>query len=435
MQWVKAGNDPGKFADVVPGLSPAELDLISSGWNFKARNDQLPPDGDWTTWLMLAGRGAGKTRAGAEWVHRLAVGDPDFTTEPVGRIALIGETFADVREVMIEGVAGLLSIETARHRPSWHPGRRRLEWPKSGAVAQAFSAEDPESLRGPQFGAAWLDELAKWRYADAAWDMLQFGLRLGERPRQLVTTTPRPIPLIKRLIAADGTAVTRATTADNAGFLAPGFLTRIVARYEGTRLGRQELLGELIDDRADALWRRSDIEAARVSGHPELGRIVVAVDPPASERSGVCGIIAAGLDHAGIGYVIADRTLAEVRPDQWAAAALRLYRSLGADALVAEVNQGGDMVAAVMHEVDPGVPVKAVRATRGKWLRAEPVAALYAQGRVRHVGAFPALEDEMCDFGPDGISGGRSPDRVDALVWALTALMLADGGEPKVRGV
>ncbi len=209
----------------------------------------------------------------------------------------------------------------------------------------------------------------------------------------------------------------------------------MVGRYAGTRLGRQELDGELIEDRADALWQRSDIEALRVGTHPALRRIVVAVDPPASKRSGICGIVAAGLDAGGIAYVVADRTVAEVKPHQWAAAALRLYRQLGADALVAEINQGGDMVAAVMHEVDAGVPVRPVRATRGKWLRAEPVSALYAQGRVRHVGAFPELEDEMCDFGPDGLSAGRSPDRLDALVWALTALMLDEGGEPKVRGV
>ena len=383
---------------------------------------------------MLGGRGAGKTRAGAEWVRGLAMDDPRFTDGPVRRIALVGETYADVREVMIEGTSGLMQAHASWERPEWQPSRRRLVW-SNGAVAQAFSSEDPEGLRGPQFGAAWSDELAKWRYAEATWDMLQFGLRLGSRPRQMVTTTPRPVPLLRRLIDADGTVVTRATTAMNAKNLAPGFLSRVVGRYAGTRLGRQELEGELIEDRPDGLWQRHAIEAARVAISPPLRRIVVAVDPPASRRSGICGIVAAGLGPDDAGYVIADATVAEVRPGEWAAAALRLYRRLDADALVAEVNQGGDMVEAVFHEVDPRVAVTKVRATRGKWLRAEPVAALYAQGRVRHVGGLPALEDELCDFGPDGLSGGRSPDRLDALVWAITALMLGPDGEPRVRGM
>jgi len=427
-----AGLREGKeLDDLWADLNAQQRERLTKEWpHLAARSDQKPPDGDWLTWLFLGGRGAGKTRAGAEWVRDLA-----FARPPVGGpIALVGETMADVREVMIEGVSGVMSVHASYERPLWQPTRRRLVWP-TGAVAQAFSSEDPEALRGPQFAAAWGDELTKWRYPEATWDMLQFGLRLGDRPRQVVTTTPRPIPLLKRLIAADDTVITHATTRHNIRHLSPAFLSRVVARYAGTRLGRQELEGELIEDRDDALWQRADIERARVDGHPSLARIVVAVDPPASKRSGVCGIVAAGVDSAGIAHVIADWTLREVRPDQWAAAALRLYRRLEADALIAEVNQGGDMVAAVMHEVDPGVPVKAVRATRGKWLRAEPVAALYAQGRVKHVGAFPELEDEMCDFGPDGLAGGRSPDRLDALVWALTALMLTEGSEPRVRGV
>jgi phage terminase large subunit-like protein len=429
--WVKAGNDPDTY---VRTLRDGEAGQHLTWWEFWARDDQLPPEGDWLTWLVLGGRGAGKTRAGAEWVHGLAMGREPFATVATGPIALVGETFADVREVMIEGASGLLANHPRPNRPTWQPTRRRVEWP-NGMVAHAFSSEDPESLRGPQFAAAWGDEVGKWRHADATWDMLQFGLRLGERPRQVMTTTPRPIPLLRRLINEGGTAVTRAGTAANAAFLAPGFLERVVGRYAGTRLGRQELDGELIEDRTDALWQRADVERARVAEHPPLARIVVAVDPPASKRSGVCGIVAAGAGDDGLGYVVADWTMREVRPDQWAAAALRLYRRLEADALIAEVNQGGDMVAAVMREVDPGVPVRDVRATRGKWLRAEPVAALYSQGRVKHVGAFPDLEDEMCDFGPDGLSNGRSPDRLDALVWALTALMLGEGGEPRVRGM
>ena len=419
----------------IEGLAPDERERVEKLWRFVARaGDQKPPEGDWLTWLMLGGRGAGKTRAGAEFVRGMAMGIWPFADEATGPIALVGETYADVREVMIEGVSGLLSTHESFERPVWAPSRRRLEW-RSGVVAQAFSSEDPEALRGPQFAAAWSDELGKWRHAEETWDMLQFGLRLGERPRQMVTTTPRAIPLLRRLINDPATIVTHATTAMNAGNLSATFLSRVVARYEGTRLGRQELQGELIEERSDGLFRREEIETGRVERPPELRRIVVAVDPPASARSGICGIVAAGVAANGVGYVIADRTIKEVRPTVWAAQALGAYRMLDADALVAEVNQGGDMVEAVLREVDPGVPVTKVRATRGKWLRAEPVAALYAQGRVRHAGVFQGLEDEMCDFGPDGLSSGRSPDRLDALVWAITALMLGDEGEPRIRGM
>ncbi len=417
---------------LLAALTPEELALLKADWRLLARDDQLPPEGDWLTWLILGGRGAGKTRAGAEWVHGMAMGVPPFANRPVGPIALVGETYADVREVMIEGRSGLLSVGPYFDRPQWQRTRRRIVWP-NGNVAQAFSAEDPEGLRGPQFAAAWGDEVGKWRHAEATWDMLQFGLRLGERPRQVVTTTPRGVPILRRLMADPTTVMTRSTTRDNAANLAPGFLIRVVGRYAGTALGRQELEGEMIAERADALWRRADIEAARVADHPELRRIVVAVDPPASRRSGVCGIVAAGVDEAGMAFVLADASAPQARPAEWASAAVALYRRLAADALVAEVNQGGDMVAAVIREVDPSVPVTAVRATRGKWLRAEPVSALYEQGRVRHVGPLPALEDEMCDFGPDGLSGGRSPDRLDALVWALTALLLGEGGTPRAR--
>ncbi|WP_370877201.1 DNA-packaging protein [Kaistia dalseonensis] len=411
-----------------------DFDAIGKDWAFWSRDDQWPPDGDWLTWLMIGGRGAGKTRAGAEWVRGLVAGRPGFAPAPVGRIALIGETLADVRDVMIEGVSGLLSVHDAGARPLWQPSRRRLEWP-SGAVAFCFSSEDPESLRGPQFEAAWADELGKWRHQEACWDMLQFGLRLGTVPRQLVTTTPRATPLLRRLVKAERTVITRASTRANLGNLAPGFLERVVGRYQGTRLGRQEIDGELIEDRADGLWSRNGIEAMRVDEAPELARIVVAVDPPASRRkwADACGIVACGLGVDGVGYVLADRSLAEVKPAAWAAAAVGLYRALDADGLVAEVNQGGDMVESVIAEIDPGVPVTSVRATRGKYLRAEPVAALYAQGRVRHAGTFPALEDEMADFGPEGLANGRSPDRLDALVWALTALMLKPPAEPRVR--
>jgi phage terminase large subunit-like protein len=416
-------------------LSADELEWQASDFEQYSHDFQRVPDAGqggapWVTWLLLGGRGAGKTLSGAMWVKAVA------RATPKARIALIGETEHDVREVMIEGVSGILRAHHHRHeRPEWISSRRRLEW-KNGAVAEAFSADDPDSLRGPQFHAAWADELAKWRHAEATFDMLQFGLRLGERPRQVITTTPRPIPLIKRLMTDPLTAVTHAATARNARNLAPAFLETVVARYQGTRLGRQELDGELIEDRPDALWSRALIEACRVAVTPPLQRIVVAVDPPASagKRSAACGLVAAGRAGDRV-YVIADDTVSGLSPAGWAAKAVALWRRLEADCLVVEVNQGGDMVRQVIHEADRNVPVTPVRATRTKWLRAEPVAALYEQGRVRHAGTFPALEDEMCDFGLDGLSSGRSPDRLDALVWAVTALTHGARPQPRVRGL
>lgn len=385
---------------------------------------------------MLGGRGAGKTRTGAEWVKGVALGHPPFADNPTGRIALIGETQGQVRDVMIEGVSGLLSTHTRWERPNWSPSLRQLKWP-NGAIAQVFSAEDPESLRGPQFGAAWSDELAKWPNLQECWDMLQFGLRLGDHPRQIVTTTPRPLPLVKRLLVEPNVAVSRAKTADNRFNLAAEFVRTVTQTYGGTRLGRQELDGEIVEESADALWTRAMIEAGREREAPSLSRIVVAVDPPAtsSQRADRCGLVVAGLDALGMGHVLEDGTLAGARPHEWAQKAVALYRRHEADALVVEVNQGGEMVESVIREVDAGVPVIAVRATRGKYLRAEPVAALYAQGRVHHAGAFAELEDEMCAFGPGGLETGRSPDRLDALVWALTHLMLAPKGRPRVRGM
>lgn len=432
----------GRLTEALDGLSARELTRLLNDWEFIARRDQWPPAGaanslPWRVWLILGGRGAGKTRAGAEWVKGLALGRAQFCARPVSRIALVGETAADVRDVMIEGVSGILAVHAKSDRPRWESSRRRLLW-ETGVVAQAFSAEDPESLRGPQFHAAWCDELAKWRYARETWDMLQFGLRLGDWPRQLVTTTPRPLPLLKQLIADPATALTRALTRENAAHLAPSFLESVVAQYAGTRLGRQELDGEIVDERKDALWTRDMLEGARISEAPALSRIVVAVDPPASssKRADNCGIVAAGRDPQGVLHVLADATLAAARPAQWARAAIALYHKLSADALVAEVNQGGEMVRAVLNEADPSAPVTMARATRGKYLRAAPVAQLYEQGRVKHVGAFPALEDEMCDFGHDGLSSGRSPDRLDALVWAVTALALTPKApEPRVRRV
>ena len=432
---------PRQRLHILSHLSEADLETIGTSWEIFAHPHQCPPpfapNGErWLTWLMIGGRGAGKTRAGAEWIRAQALGLPPFAQEAVERIALVGETEHDVREVMIEGVSGLLAVHPRAQRPLWSPSRKRLEW-HNGAVAYAFSAEDPESLRGPQFGCAWSDEMAKWRYAEATFDMLQFGLRLGHQPRQLITTTPRPTTLLKRLMCDPTSAVTRAPTRINALNLAPTFLKSVMARYQGTRLGRQELDGEIIEDRPDALWSRTLIESCRVIEAPSLQRIVVAVDPPASssKRADACGIVAAGITDAGTIHVLADDTVSAATPSSWAAKAIALWRRLQADALVAEVNQGGEMVRAVINQVDTSVPVVAVRATRAKWLRAEPVATLYEQGRVKHVGTFPALEDEMCDFSASGLSSGRSPDRLDALVWAITALTFSASAAPRVRGL
>jgi phage terminase large subunit-like protein len=423
---------------VLAELDAETLEFHLHDWLVLARDDQLPPPGEphgppWSTWLILGGRGAGKTRAGAEWVRAQALGIPPFAARPVERIALVGETMHDVRSFMVEGVSGLLSVHPNGHRPCFEPSRNQLVWP-NGAIAQLFSAEDPDSLRGPQFGAAWADEIAKWRYGEAVWDMLQLALRLGDAPRAVATTTPRPVPLLRRLLADETVAVTRAKTSDNAVNLAPSFVAEMSRRFAGTVLGRQELDGELVEDVAGALWRRAWIETQRAPAAPELGRIVVAVDPPvtATEKSDACGIVIAGRGLDGRAYVLADRSLAGRSPDVWARAAVAAYRDFEADCIVAEVNQGGDLVAGVLRQVHAAIPVRKVRATRGKWIRAEPIAALYAEGRVVHVGTFDRLEDEMCAFGAGGLKG-RSPDRMDALVWALTDLMLDCPERPGIR--
>lgn len=414
-----------------------EAGLVEGEWIQFAREAQYPLDAKldvWPdSWLVMGGRGAGKTRLGAEWVNSLVRGFSPFANRAHARLALIGETLADVRDVMIEGPSGILTI--SRHdRPRFEASRRRLVW-DNGAVATIFSSEDPESLRGHQFEAAWCDEAAKWRYAEACFDMLQFGLRLGAQPRQLITTTPRPTRLMKRLLGDPTVAVTRMRTDENAANLAPGFLRMVERRYGGTRLGRQELGGEMVEDREDALWSRQMIEESALENAGPLGRIVVAVDPPASSRktSDACGIVAVGLDGQGQAIVLADATVRAAKPQEWAAQAVSLFHQLQADCLVVEVNQGGEMATAVIRTVDPAVPVKAVRASRGKWLRAEPIAALYQQGKVCHAGRFGELEDEMCDFGPNGLSNGRSPDRVDALVWAITELMPDWSAHPRIR--
>lgn len=419
-------NRPLDFGD--PSSTAQVLSRAMRLWPMERHPAQEEPEGDWRVWLLMGGRGSGKTRAGAEWVHESALREPKL------RIALVAETLGDAREVMVDGVSGICRIARGQ-RPEFEASRRRLVWP-NGSIAQIFSSEDPESLRGPQFHLAWCDELGKWRHAQETWDMLQFALRVGERPQALVTTTPRPIPLLRAMMADRGTVLRRIRTGDNARNLATGFLEAMAERYGGTRLGRQELDGEMIADRQDALWSRAQIEAVRQRLPGPLSRIVVAVDPPATaSNQSCCGIVVAGLDGTGRAVVLADASVTGASPAGWANAVVRAFRHFDADRVVAEVNQGGDMVPAMLRSIDAVLPVTMVRATRGKFLRAEPVAALYEQGRVVHAGSFPELEDQMCDFGPDGLSSGRSPDRLDALVWVLTALVLDRRGEPKIRGV
>ncbi|MEB2847121.1 DNA-packaging protein [Rhizobiales bacterium RZME27] len=432
------GDKAGRSSDIADNnLLTPHIHALGREWRISGRAAQTPPSGDWRTWLIMGGRGSGKTRAGAEWVHALASAAPRCDL----RIALVAETLGDAREVMVDGASGICRIARA-NVPDFEVTRRRLVWP-NGAVAQIFSSEDPESLRGPQFHFAWCDELAKWKHAQETFDMLQFGLRLGTDPRQLVTTTPRPVPVLKALITDPTTYLVRMSTAANAKNLAPGFMAVLESRYGGTRLGRQEIAGELIEDRADALWKRTDLEACVTRAYGPLKRIVVAVDPPSgSGEESCCGIVVAGIEEnalssGGFGRVVvlADCSVEGMTPAGWAQAVAKAYARFAADRVVAEVNQGGDMVLAMLKSVDAGLPVTMVRATRGKFLRAEPVAALYEQGRVLHAGTFVELEDQMCDFGPDGLSSGRSPDRLDALVWALTALVLDGQGEPRVRGI
>ncbi len=329
-------------------------------WRFIGNRPQQAPQGDWRTWLLIGGRGSGKTRAGSEWVHAVASASKHSDL----RIALVAETLGDAREVMIDGISGICRI-ARHHRPSFEVSRRRLIWP-NGAMAQVFSSEDPESLRGPQFHMAWADELGKWKYPQETWDMLQFGLRLGEAPRQLVTTTPRPIPLLKALLSDPSSRVARMPTAMNAGNLSPGFLKAMQERYGGTRLGRQEIGGELIDEREGALWKRADLEAIVDAAHEPLARIVVAVDPPAGVgENSCCGIVVAGLGISGRLAVLADCSVESETPAGWARAVVAAFRRHEADRVVAEINQGGEMVRAMLQSIDANLPLTVVRASRG----------------------------------------------------------------------
>ena len=409
---------------VLADLTEHEAENLEYDWNFWGRPKQLPPKGDWITWLILAGRGFGKTRAGSEWVKSIACGKTPLQAGTHSRIAIIAETAADARDVLVEGESGLLAIHPNDFRPAYEPSKRRLTWP-NGAIATLYNAVEPDQLRGPQHDAALCDELAKWKYARETWDMLQFGLRTGQ-PKQMVTTTPRPIPILKELIAADSTIVTTGSTYENRTNLAPEFFKTIVVRYEGTRLGRQELEAEILDDLPGALWQRAWFDQHRKGKAPDLQRIVVAVDPSGtkgSEEADDVGIVVAAKGVDGRGYVLADYTC-NMSPDGWGKRAVHAYDKHDADLIIAEINYGGAMVEHVIKTVDSRPRYKEVRASRGKVVRAEPVAALYEQGRISHVGTFPELEDELCLFGPDGYVGEQSPNRADALVWALTELFL-----------
>ena len=410
-------------------------------FEFWALDHQLPPAGAWRTWVVMGGRGAGKTRAGAEWVRSMVEGPMPLDRGRCRRVALVGETIEQVREVMIFGDSGILACSPEDRKPDWEAGRKRLVWP-NGAVATVHTAHDPEGLRGPQFDAAWVDELAKWKKGQEAWDQLQFALRLGNDPRVCVTTTPKNVDVLKRVLASPSTVTTHAPTEANAANLAGSFLEEVRARYAGTRLGRQELDGVLLADAEGALWTSAMLEGLRVDKAPELDRIVVGLDPATTSGSGSdeCGIVVVGAMTRGPvqdwrAFVLGDASVQGATPTGWARAAIAAMTQFGADRLVAEVNQGGQMVGEVLRGVDPLVPVKSVHASKGKVARAEPVAALYEQGRVHHVRGLDALEDQMCRMTARGYEGGGSPDRVDALVWALHELMIVPAAKWRAPGV
>lgn len=429
----------GEREKLLLSLSDEEAAALLYTWEVWARPNQLEPEGDWTTWLILAGRGFGKTRTGSETIIKWV------RSGTCSRIALVAEDSADARDVMVEGESGILACSPPDFVPKYEPSKRRLTWP-NGAIATLYSAEDYDSLRGPQFDGAWCDELCKWRYAVEAWDNLQFGLRLGQHPRQIVTTTPKPIKLLKDILLRDDTFLTKGSTYDNLDNLAAPFRKAVVAKYEGTRIGRQELNAEILEDIPGAMWSRASLDANRVLPAdpalpiemPEFARIVVAVDPATTvnEESDETGIIVAGIDYDGHGYVIADVSI-KGSPDEWGNAVVKAYDDFEANEIVYESNQGGDMVkhtiiTCAMAMKAKGerrgdfVPLRSVHASRGKATRAEPVSALYEQNRISHIGTFVQLEDQMCEFTSDfnPRSMKYSPDRVDAMVWAFTHLMV-----------
>lgn len=412
-----------EIANFINSLSIEELENIEYDWLRIARKNQVEPlemGEDRNVWLILAGRGWGKTRTGAEYVKHLV-------QQGYKRIALIAPTPADARDVMIQGESGLLNIYPKSQIPLYEPSKRRLTF-NNGAIATVYSGHHPDQLRGPQHDAFWADELAAWKYATQTWDMLMFGLRLG-KPKGIITTTPRPTEIIKGLVGADNVVVTKGSTYDNRDNLADAFFETIIGKYEGTRLGRQELNAEILEDNPNALWTRANLDNNRVKDYPELKRIVVAIDPNASDNkdSDEIGIIVAGIDRNNIGYILEDGSMFG-SPKEWASKAIKLYYKYDADRIVAEKNQGGNMIEYLIRSLDTNVSYKGVHATKGKYTRAEPVSALYEQDRVKHVGGFPNLEDELAEW-EQGLS---SPNRLDALVWAITELMLS-GSQIEVR--
>ena len=424
---------PAQFRAMLARMSDHQRKALRTHWRLWAHDAQLPPAGEWQSWLIMAGRGFGKTRAGAEWVRSVAESDPN------ARIALVAASLGEARSVMIEGESGLLATSPWGKRPRFEPSRRLLTW-RNGAQATLYSAGEPESLRGPQHSHAWCDEIAKWERAgsraEAAWDNLQLGLRLGAQPRLVATTTPRAVPLLRRLLENHEAVITRGSTYENKANLAPGFLKSVKAQYGKSILGRQELDGELIEDLPGALWTRAMLEQAREAAptSPPV-RVVIGVDPPASAAGDACGIVVCALGEDGIARVLADCSVEKASPEKWARAAANAADKWQADRVVAEANQGGAMVASVLRAANISLPLKLVHASKGKSARAEPVAALYEAGRVRHCGQFPALEDELCGLmAGGGYEGpGRSPDRADACVWALTELLLGRSASPRVR--
>ncbi len=433
LTWLTQAED-GELEHFMARLGPSGQREWRWDWRLWARPSQIAPEGDWRVWLVMAGRGFGKTRCGAEWVNEIAESCPD------ARIALVAAHLGEARAVMVEGESGLLSVGAPWRRPVFEPSLRRLTWP-NGAQAMLYSAAEPESLRGPQHSHAWCDEVAKWDNASAravaAWDNLLMGLRLGHDPRVVATTTPRSVPLVMRLLSESENgevAVTRGSTFDNAVNLPRRFLDAMRTTFSRSLLGRQEIDGEMIADIEGALWNRTLLEDCREHGTPTCARVVVGVDPPASAGGDACGIVVVGLGTDGMAHVMADASVEKAGPERWARAVAGTAEAWQADRVVAEANQGGAMVASVLRAARLSLPLRLVHASRGKVARAEPVAALYEAGRVRHAGMFPRLEDEMCGLIAGGAyqGPGRSPDRADALVWALTELMLGTGGAPRV---
>lgn len=405
-----------KRRELLASLSDKEAEALLYDWDFWARPSQQIPDGDWLGWLMLCGRGFGKTKTGAETTRRYV----ELGTYE--RIALIAPTAADARDVMIEGESGILSVSPPWFRPDYEPSKRRLTWP-NGAIATAFSADEPDRLRGPQHDFIWADEPRSWRYP-GAWDMAMFGLRLGRNPRWIATTTPNRTALIRKMLATPKLHLSRGSTYENRDNLAEAFFSNIAAQYEGTSLGRQELYADLLEDVEGSLWKQAMFagEGFRPAVAPQMKRIVVAIDPAitSTESSNETGIVVAGLGMDDHGYVLEDKTL-RASPRGWASQAITAYEAWGADRIVVEANQGGEMVTGTLTAIDDRLSIRAVHASRGKLTRAEPVVALYEKGQVHHVGAFEQLEDQMTSYVP----GEPSPDRMDALVWALTDLMLS----------